>query len=162
MRALTIHQPYAELILRGLKRVENRTWATKLREPILIHAGQSRSWLDLNEKGTVDIHGIAVAEMTFSAILGVATIVDCVKVDRYVSDRVGGKVPVFRKADLKLYPWLDDHEHAQGPYCFILADVVRFAEPIPCGGKQGFWTYRGELPPEVNQHAPTCGSADHG
>jgi hypothetical protein len=45
VKALTICQPYAELIARGQKRVENREWPTRYRGPLLIHAGKSREWL---------------------------------------------------------------------------------------------------------------------
>jgi hypothetical protein len=44
-KALTICQPYAELIARGEKVIENRTWPTSYRGPLLIHAGKSREWL---------------------------------------------------------------------------------------------------------------------
>lgn len=40
MKALTIWQPWAWLIVTGTKPVENRTWATDYRGPMLIHAGK--------------------------------------------------------------------------------------------------------------------------
>ena len=40
MKALSIRQPWAGLILLGIKPVENRTWATKYRGPLVIHAGK--------------------------------------------------------------------------------------------------------------------------
>lgn len=40
MKALSIKQPWAGLILLGIKPVENRTWATKYRGKFIIHAGQ--------------------------------------------------------------------------------------------------------------------------
>lgn len=36
--ALSIRQPWAWLIAQGIKDVENRTWVTKYRGPLLIHA----------------------------------------------------------------------------------------------------------------------------
>ena len=39
LMVITIRQPYAELIARGVKRVENRTWSSKYRGPLAIHAG---------------------------------------------------------------------------------------------------------------------------
>jgi ASCH domain-containing protein len=39
MRALTIRQPYAELIMRGEKRAEYRSWCTGYRGLLAIHAG---------------------------------------------------------------------------------------------------------------------------
>lgn len=40
MKALSIKQPWAWLILHGGKDIENRNWATKVRGPILIHASK--------------------------------------------------------------------------------------------------------------------------
>jgi hypothetical protein len=38
IKALTVRQPWAELILRGRKRFELRTWRTKYRGPLVVHA----------------------------------------------------------------------------------------------------------------------------
>ena len=43
LKAISIRQPWAWLIVNGYKDVENRIWAAKLRGPVLIHAGQSKS-----------------------------------------------------------------------------------------------------------------------
>lgn len=40
--ALSIRQPWAAVIIGGCKDVENRTWQTKVRGPVLIHAGQAK------------------------------------------------------------------------------------------------------------------------
>lgn len=40
MKVLTIRQPWASLIMNGYKRFEFRSWKTKYREDILIHAGK--------------------------------------------------------------------------------------------------------------------------
>ena len=40
MKAITIKQPFASLIAAGLKEYEFRTWKTKYRGEILIHAGK--------------------------------------------------------------------------------------------------------------------------
>ncbi len=39
MRILSVRQPWAELIVSGIKRIENRTWTTSYRGPVIIHAG---------------------------------------------------------------------------------------------------------------------------
>lgn len=39
MKALSTKQPWAWLIVNGYKDIENRTWGTNVRGPILIHAG---------------------------------------------------------------------------------------------------------------------------
>jgi ASCH domain len=38
MKIITIRQPWAHLIVSGSKSIENRTWATSYRGPVLIHA----------------------------------------------------------------------------------------------------------------------------
>jgi hypothetical protein len=41
MKVLSVRQPWAWLLVAGRKDVENRTWNTKYRGPLLIHAGKS-------------------------------------------------------------------------------------------------------------------------
>ena len=114
MKALTICQPYAELIARGEKRIENRTWPTSYRGPLAIHAGKSREWLDPDEIDYPD------GELVFGAVVAVADLVGC----RRVEDLTGG--------------WRD-HEHAHGPWCWLLANVRRLPTPVPMRGAQGLW-----------------------
>jgi hypothetical protein len=40
MKVISIRQPWASLIVIGAKDVENRTWPTRYRGPVLIHASQ--------------------------------------------------------------------------------------------------------------------------
>ena len=72
MKALTIRQPWASLIVDGEKRVENRTWPTKYRGPLLIHAGKSRLEVDRDQ----------ARRLPFSAIIGQVEVVDCPGVPR--------------------------------------------------------------------------------
>lgn len=123
MRALTINQPWAWAILRAGKTVENRTWATAYRGPLLIHAGASRKWYaEWTPAEWRAAFGRTVpalpawANLDKSAVLGVADLVDCVPADR-------------RKHD----PWAD------GPFCFVLANV-RPLRAVPARGALGLWT----------------------
>ncbi|HNQ88091.1 MAG TPA: ASCH domain-containing protein [Verrucomicrobiota bacterium] len=42
MKAITVRQPFAGLIVAGVKDVENRTWNTRLRGRIAIHAASAK------------------------------------------------------------------------------------------------------------------------
>ena len=84
MKALSVRQPWAWLIAQGYKTVENRTWATNYRGPLLIHAGKkpdlTRSELDeirriFREEGGIDIP----ADLPTGGIVGVVELVDCVQ-----------------------------------------------------------------------------------
>jgi hypothetical protein len=46
MKALSIRQPWAWLIVNGFKNIENRTWPTHYRGEILVHAGQAMTRSD--------------------------------------------------------------------------------------------------------------------
>ena len=70
MRAITIRQPWAELIVRGDKDVENRSWRTNHRGPLLIHAGGSVN------REAVARHGVP-EDAERSAIIGIVEVVDC-------------------------------------------------------------------------------------
>jgi hypothetical protein len=83
MKAISIRQPWAWLIVNGYKPVENRTWATKYRGPILIHASKTPA---LTKDALADLRrdlreqcGIVIPdELPVSGIVGQVDLVDCV------------------------------------------------------------------------------------
>lgn len=113
MKALSIRQPWAWLIVNGHKDVENRTWPTSFRGKFLVHAG--RTFDHDGYRWVVSKMGIAMPEPTqieCGGILGEAEIVDCVT--RYESR------------------WFS------GPYGFVLKNAQ--ARPfVRMGGKLGFF-----------------------
>jgi hypothetical protein len=80
MKALSIHQPWAWAILHAGKTVENRTWSTKYRGPLLIHASKTRTSYD--REAQVDwlkVYGVVIPrweELVVEAIVGVVELVD--------------------------------------------------------------------------------------
>jgi hypothetical protein len=123
MRALTILQPWAEMIARGIKRVENRTWKTKHRGPLAIHVGKSKSLMESEDPfAWPERYGVEmpqVGDLTFGAIIAVTELVDCVRVEDLPAELRG-------------------HAFASGPWCWVLDDVRRI-EPILCKGAQLVW-----------------------
>ena len=153
MKALTIAQPYAHLIVLPdeddrAKRVENRKWPTNYRGPLLIHAGKSREWLELDEDETRDEeYDIPLADMVFGAIVGVANLVGCVELGVVeIGTRRRKIVPDWAQ---RHWPWLAAHPHTEGPFCWVLTECRRFAEPIPYRGAQGLFDVPKEIVREV-------------
>lgn len=114
MKAISIRQPWAWLIVNGFKNIENRTWQTKYRGPILIHAG-----LTVDREAETDFRVECrrrkipfPKELEKGGIVGRVEIVDCIT-----------------------------HSHSrwfEGPCGFIL----RRAKPLPffaCRGKLGIF-----------------------
>lgn len=85
MKALSIRQPWAWLIVHGYKDIENREWPTSYRGPILIHTGMSMTTWEYEEAveiaGDIDPKIIipAAAELRRGGIIGEVEIVDCVR-----------------------------------------------------------------------------------
>lgn len=125
MKAITICQPYAHLILQGRKTCENRTWFTNYRGPIYIHAGKNLSWLDL--EGDRDAsYDIAMKDMQFGAVIAIANLVACIRQDSRLIMEWLGKMTEEQK------------HHVNGPFCWIL-DRVEPVGPWPWKGAQGLW-----------------------
>jgi hypothetical protein len=69
MKALSIHQPWASLIVHGIKTVENRKWRTNHRGPLLIHAGRKLGRDNPHPGVQADDYGL----------IGSVELVDCVR-----------------------------------------------------------------------------------
>lgn len=126
MKAITIKQPWASLIVSGLKDIENRTWKTNFRGRVLIHAGKARDrQFGMPKKlfANDDVYAIITTEeLPQGAIIGSVEIVDCVQ-----------NHPSL---------WAE-----KGVWNWVLANPVIFDEPIKgVKGKLSFWEYNGELP----------------
>jgi hypothetical protein len=73
LMALSVRQPWATLIVEGVKDIENRTWPTRRRGPLLIHAPQNYD----------DVHAYAhlygkSKDFVCGAIIGMVDLVGCV------------------------------------------------------------------------------------
>lgn len=163
MKALTIKQPYASLIVDGIKDIENRTWKTNYRGRILIHAGKDNLIKNLKygdditclnnkqlEYITNNKHNdIINKELITGAIIGSVEIIDCVinhpsiwaekcnkpKKDDYtyihcvpngIESFDGDSYDMAMKYFKPVYNW-------------VLANPIKFPEPIPMKGKLSLW-----------------------
>lgn len=139
MKALSITRPWAELILRG-KDVENRTWTTNHRGPILLHAAQSwsKDAIPFAARFAVDVlNGMeAFRDGHPTGIVGIAEVVDVCSAEMASAD--------VRVADsgwpCACGPWAMPAQHH-----WRLAHVRRLPRPVPCRGALGLWT----PPPDV-------------
>jgi len=131
VRALTITQPWAAAIAAAAlapehKTTENRTWSTRYRGPLLIHAGQG---FDDDAVGLEpDAHRVwaalaavlphAPGALDHGAIIATARLTDC------------------HPADGCCAPWGQQHP---GTRHWTLADIRPLPEPVRCPGRLGLW-----------------------
>lgn len=126
MKVITIKQPFATLIAEGLKEYEFRTWKTKYRGEILIHAGKG-----IDKKAMVKYKHLNL-EYPSGCIIARATITDCVYIDDKMREVLNKKNPV-------VYSSIIQHKEWEG-YGFQLENVEKI-KPIPVNGKLSLWDY---------------------
>jgi hypothetical protein len=78
---LSIKQPWAWLVLKGLKDIENRSWKSHHRGELFIHASSNKKHLSKDIESVEKEHGIQISrkDLKFGALLGSVIMVDCVE-----------------------------------------------------------------------------------
>ena len=92
MKVITIKQPFATLIAEGLKEYEFRTWKTKYRGEILIHAGKNIDKEAMERYKHLDL------EYPAGCIIAKVKITDCI----YIDDNFKKVLLKLKKVILKL------------------------------------------------------------
>lgn len=125
MKAISIKQPWASLIVHGIKDIENRTWKCPkqyIGQRVLIHASKKDAgWKDLplnfRQIEVAREHGFSFDELPKGAIIGSVVITDCVQ----------NHPSVWAEKDC--WNW-------------VLKDAVLFEKPIEnVKGRLCFWEY---------------------
>lgn len=80
-RYLSIKQPWAWLVLKGFKDIENRSWKSHHRGELFIHASSNKQHLLRDIEKVEEEHGITIPrkDLKFGALLGSVIMVDCVQ-----------------------------------------------------------------------------------
>ncbi len=136
MKALSLTQPWAELVVLGEKQWETRSWRTSHRGRIAIHAAKKfPAWaIDLAQGNRYFVDAIKnypVIKMPLGMIVGTVEVVAMQSTDAML-DVLGHKEIAFGDYDSERWAWQ-------------LAEPDMLAEPIPCRGALGLW----EVPPDV-------------
>jgi hypothetical protein len=77
MRAISVKQPWVDLILAGEKDIENRSRRTHHRGPLLIHAGKRQ---DVPARRSLEAQGLVLPDDPVTGgIVGVVDVIDCVQ-----------------------------------------------------------------------------------
>jgi hypothetical protein len=144
MKALTIKQPWAGLIISGVKDIENRSWKTNYRGRIYVHAAQKPVPMNGDDNGfmppSIEAHKQLfklhptsegrwpdiLAAYPNSCIIGEVDIIDCV-IDH--PSVWAEKSPLNELAGIVTYNW-------------VLANPLKYSEPIlNVKGSLSFWEY---------------------
>ena len=125
MKVLTIKQPWATLIMQGDKKYEFRSWQTKYRGEVLIHAGKS-----VDKEAIKRLEKYLPENLPLGKILGKVRLVDCIKMS-----------PEFKEMLLKENSEIYTKSSFQENYGWQVTDIEVFKEPIEAKGRLSLWEY---------------------
>lgn len=137
-RAVTLLQPWATLVVCGIKRIETRSWSTSYRGPLLIHAS-ARFPRELRMLCSMTPFRSALLaagytphswELPLGGIIGCIELVQCVK--------------IATQPRTWVFP-----NPARGRYAWITQHPQRFRRGIRCRGRLGLWKLSPELAARV-------------
>jgi hypothetical protein len=139
VKALSVRQPWAELILSGRKPYELRTWATRHRGPLLIHAATN------TERHEAYLAGLSSENLVTGAIVGMVEVVSCGPFTSEMAEVLWTRRSYFGC-------W------REGLYAWELRAPRRLPRPVPWRGRLGLF----EVPDTevgVGSSGPLCPAA---
>lgn len=126
MKVITIKQPFATLIAEGVKEYEFRTWKTKYRGKVLIHAGKG-----IDKKAMKKFEYLKFKYPT-GCIIAKADLTDCICIDDKTRK-------ILKEKNSLVYSHVINDTTWKG-FGFKLENI-RKIKSIPINGKLSLWNY---------------------
>ena len=120
-KCLSLKQPYAELLVSGIKTIEVRKWKTKFRGQFLVHASKN-----IDEEACKRLK-IEQAKLVTGAIVGEANLYNVISYETKNS---------FLKDKNKHFA---SSTYDKPKFGFLVYQAERFDTPVPIRGKLGFF-----------------------
>ena len=152
MKVISILEPWASLIAIGAKEIETRSWPTKSRGPLAIHASKSTRPHHLNlawnepffsalDPIKKDINGKVALGYSPGCIIAVCNLVDCIKISEPCGPLLfleGEKIVAHLGIESNEFTFGD---YTPGRYAWIIEDIRKLPEPIHAKGRLGLWEF---------------------
>ncbi len=133
MKAISLLQPWATLVIMGVKTIETRSWRTEHRGNILIHASQGKAGSIFAFEPPFKKYIPDFKKLPFGAIIGQVNITTVERIKSLgMSDEIINRLTMEEKAF---------GDYTDGRYAWILKDFKKFDKPIPARGMLSIWEY---------------------
>lgn len=158
MKALTLTQPWASLVACGAKRIETRSFQTRYRGPLAIHAakgfpGHAKTLCEARMVcgifGWPEFTGALTQEWLDDNARRIKTLpLGCVVATCLLSDILPTEPRGCLPGIFDDYPEFDtEQEQAFGNYepgrwAWLLADIKALSEPVPAKGALSLWEWK--------------------
>jgi hypothetical protein len=143
VKALSIRQPWAELILQGRRTIEPRTWQTNYRGRIAIHASQT-----IGEEACV-AYGLDPARVVRGALVGTVELVDILPLDEKEWEALRDQHLSLRDCPGPMFGWQ-------------LEAPQRLPQPVPMRGRMSLFNVPDDLTSPPPQPSPSEGEGERG
>lgn len=155
MKALTVWQPWASLIAVNAKRYETRSWFTRYRGAIAIHAASRsiRETLRMLDYGAMQIMATALGldapedlmQLATGCVIATAKLTGCHSITRHPNH----EFPILRRKmsrnEMGIVTIEDPErlfgDYTPGRYAWELEKVKMLREPVVVAGHQGLWDW---------------------
>lgn len=159
MNTLTLWQPYASLVMAGIKNYETRSRSTKIRGKIAIHAAVRNTHLFGLPKGVyvfneINKHAAAIILKAFPSdsfldgyslehlprgvILGTVELADCFRI---IENNPSEKTAILENGCLIQGDEYLFGNYEVGRFAWQIENPTLFETPVPAKGKQGWWNW---------------------
>ena len=127
-QALTVRQPWANLLVTGVKHIETRGWHTAVRGRVAVHAAKSPAYL---RAVAPKMRSFTTGNEPLGCVVGSVDLVDCIPLEE-----VKQKYPeLYTEQEIDLGDW------RPGRYGFIMRSPIQYPRPLPAKGKLGWWKW---------------------
>jgi hypothetical protein len=164
MKVLSLLQPWASLTVLGYKKIETRSWNTKYRGELLIHASAKKIILQDGMTNLID-HMCRIGfmknynQLPYGAIIGKVNLIDTFSTEWVrpipfgTENKYFGKNSdshIFFKTGEVLIKKQEEAfgDYSDGRYGWLLSNPLLFEHPIPAKGQLNLWNF--DLPNKFN------------
>ena len=122
IKVITLKQPWASLIANGYKKYEFRSWNTKYRGKLYIHAGKGidREYIKKYKSLNIDFPS--------SKVLAVCNLEDVIKLDKETNKKINQR-----------NEFIYGNNNREG-YAWVLSDVKKISSNKTINGKLSIWS----------------------
>ncbi len=136
MKTLSLLQPWATLVVMGVKQIETRSWSTAYRGPLLIHASKGKAGEIFAQEAPFKKYIPNFKQLPFGYIIGKVTLTDVIRIGTgtlvHTNDEMMNKLTMEEKAFGNYTP---------GRFAWILQDAVAFKTPLGARGSLTLWEF---------------------
>jgi len=131
MKVISVLEPWASLIKEEVKYIETRSWKTKYRGELYIHASKR----NLTKKDIINYKDqlslLKVIDFKYGHIIAKCNLIDC----KYMTEEL------IREVQENHHEYICGN-YKIGRYAWILENIEILENPIEAKGQLGIWAYK--------------------